>query len=325
MLNLAGQPLDDDQIDVLKLGLRYGLATRPNHLEIMSFAEDVWNQVSRLDMFKEGRHVQDKVKNSLRCFAYNYIDLDLEECSLDRRRIRILRNLNANFAIHKPDKGKCIVLMKRSGYVTSVRSLFTDSSKFKKVLSDPTPPRPLLLQKYLSTLLKRSEITQNEYNALRPKATHFGRVHGLPKIHKAFSFLPKFRPITDTVNAPYYNIGKFISSQLNPLTLNEFSLSDSFDVLSSSKNIPEHLFLEGYQFVSFDIESLFTNVPFTRTVNIVLNRIYNKNVINTTFSKYTLKTLILNCCSKTTVPSHLTTNYLNKLTVSQWDVHLALF
>ena len=190
--------------------------------------------------------------------------------------------------------------MKWSDYVTSVRSLFTDSSKFKKVLSDPTSTRLSSQQKYLSTLLKRNEITENEYNALRHKAAHFGRAYGLSKIHKAFSFLPKFRLIIDTVNTPYCNVGKFISSLLNPLTSNEFSLSDSFDAVSSIKSIPEHLFLEGYQFFSFDIESLFTNVPLTRTVNIVLDRVYNKNLINTTFSKRTLTKLILDCCIKTT-------------------------
>ena len=86
----------------------------------MSVAEDIWDQVSRLDVLKEGRYVQDKVKNSLRSFTYNYIDLDLKEFNLDGKRIGLLRNLNTNFAILKPDKGNGIVLMKRSGYVNSV-------------------------------------------------------------------------------------------------------------------------------------------------------------------------------------------------------------
>ena len=116
----------------------------------------ICSKMVNMDMFKDGRHVQDKVKNSLRSFTYNYIDLDLKEFNLDRRRIRILRNLNANFAILKPDKGNGIVLMKQSDYVTSVRSLFTDSTKFKKVPSDPTSTRLSSLQKYLSTLLKRN-------------------------------------------------------------------------------------------------------------------------------------------------------------------------
>ena len=47
-------------------------------------------------------------------------------------------------------------------------------------------------------------------------------------------------------------------------------------------------------------ESLFTCVPLTRTVNIILDRIYNKNEIESTLFKRNLKNLILDCCSKTT-------------------------
>ena len=60
-----------DNVFLFILGLRYGLATRPNNFEIMSVAEDVWDQVLKLNNFKEGRYVQDKVKNSLRSFTYN--------------------------------------------------------------------------------------------------------------------------------------------------------------------------------------------------------------------------------------------------------------
>ena len=82
----------------------------------MSVAEDVWDQVSRLDMFKEGCYIKDKVKSSLRSFTYNYIDLDLKEFNLDRKKIRILNDLSINFSILKPDKGNGIVLMKRNDY-----------------------------------------------------------------------------------------------------------------------------------------------------------------------------------------------------------------
>ena len=95
------------------LGLRYGLATRPNQLEIMAVAEDVWRQISRLDIFKQGRYVQDKIKNSLRCFTYNYIDLDLKDFRLGRKKIDILNKLTERFAILKPDKGNGIVLLNR--------------------------------------------------------------------------------------------------------------------------------------------------------------------------------------------------------------------
>ena len=36
--------------------------------------------------------------------------------------------------------------------------------------------------------------------------------------------------------------------------------------MTSINNIPRHLFQEGHQFISFDVESLFTNVPLKHTV-----------------------------------------------------------
>ena len=69
IINLSGRTLSSDEIDVFKLGLRHGLATRPNQFEIMAVSEDVWDQIARLNKFKDGRHIQDKIKNSLRSFT----------------------------------------------------------------------------------------------------------------------------------------------------------------------------------------------------------------------------------------------------------------
>ena len=55
IVNLTNHSLSSNELEVLKLGLRYGLATRPNQLDIMAVAEDVWRQISRLDIFKQGR------------------------------------------------------------------------------------------------------------------------------------------------------------------------------------------------------------------------------------------------------------------------------
>ena len=38
---------------------------------------------------------------------------------------------------------------------------------------------------------------------------------------------------------------------------------------------------DGYKIVSFDVASLFTNVPLDTTIKIILKRIYDNNEINT--------------------------------------------
>ena len=86
---------------------------------------------------------------------------------------------------------------------------------------------------------------------------------------------------------------------LNPLTLNDYTIKDSYDVAARIRQIPQQLLDEGYVFVSFDVTSLFTNVPLDRTINVILNRIYKKGLIKTRLKKTTLKKLIKDTCTKT--------------------------
>jgi hypothetical protein len=165
---------------------------------MLSVAEDIWDQIARLDQFNDGNFVNDKLKNSLRSLTCNYLDLDLKQFHIDSKRILILKKLNTHFAILKPDKGNGIVLLNRSDYVHSLNSLFDNPQKFKRISNDLTSTRLSTLKSYLCTLLNRSEINETEYiyTLLRPTHAHFARA------------LPKFRPIIDTTNTPHYNVGK---------------------------------------------------------------------------------------------------------------------
>ena len=87
---------------------------------------------------------------------------------------------------------------------------------------------------------------------------------------------------------------------LQPLTYNDYNLEDSFDAVKRIRSIPPELFDDDYQFFSFDVESLFTNVPVKKTINIILDRVYNKKLINTNLKKRTMKKLLLDSCRKTT-------------------------
>ena len=46
--------------------------------------------------------------------------------------------------------------------------------------------------------MRRGELDKESYKNIRPRNAKPARAHGLPKIHKAFDRLPKFRPIIDT-------------------------------------------------------------------------------------------------------------------------------
>ena len=193
-------------------------------------------------------------------------------------KLKSYNNSGKNVAILKPDKGNGIVLLDIKDYSNSVEHLFKDPKKFQIVDTDPTVTQmqyPTVtqmqsLQSYIITLLKRNDITKAEFDIMRPKRAKPARAHGLPKIHKEFSDIHQLRPIIDTTGTTHYLVGKYLVSLLNPLTINEYSVKDSFDAANRIKGISQHLFENGYQYISFDVESLFTNVPIKRTVDLIL-------------------------------------------------------
>ena len=159
---------------------------------MMAVSEDIYNQLERKQIWKEGFFSTERVKNALRSFTYNCLDLDLKQYFTDRKRIRILSALSKDFAILKPDKGNGIVILNRSDYTKSLRSIFDDKSKFSHLNEDPTNTRLNTLHNYLLTLRKRNELSESEYNIMRPKTASFGRAHGMPKMHKSSKIFSLF-------------------------------------------------------------------------------------------------------------------------------------
>ena len=129
-----------------------------------------------------------------------------------------------------------VVLINLNDYILSMTQLFSDKNKFTKVHFDSTLTQLNTLQNYLRTILNCGEISNSEYNDIRPTSTQPARAHGLPKVHKSFDTLPPFRPIIDTTGTAYQPVAKFLTKLLNPLTINEFSIKDTFDTVSHIKN-----------------------------------------------------------------------------------------
>ena len=87
----------------------------------------------------------------------------------------------------------------------------------------------------------------------------------------------------------------------NPFTSNEYTLRDSLQAVEDTKSVPNHLFSQGFRFVSFHAVSLFTNDPLDKTVDNILKQIFKDKIVQTTKKKRTLKKLILDSCTKTTL------------------------
>ena len=198
---------------------------------------------------------------------------------MDKKRIQLLKEMHEKLMILKPDKGQGVVLVTKDDYLNSIQHIFSNKRKFKIVKDDPTIKNLTTVQKYINTLAKRGAITEAIKTQIRPKSAQLGKAYGLPKIHKQYTTIPPFRPVVDTTGTAQYGIAKYLANLLNPLTLNEYSLKDSFEAADIIQTIPQELFSEGCNYVSFDVVSLFRNVPLNKTIRIILNRVYEEKVL----------------------------------------------
>ena len=92
----------------------------------------------------------------------------------------------------------------------------------------------------------------------------------MPKIHKAHTPL---RPIVSCVNTFAYDLSAFLANVLSPLAGNSnFTVKNSTDFASTiaSEEIQDHKIM-----VSFNVESLFTNVPIEGAVQATLQKMEN--------------------------------------------------
>ena len=146
------------------------------------------------------------------------------------------------------------------------------------------------LNRVLRKLLKQGHITNDLYNELFVSGSRPGFYYGLPKIHKPNAPL---RPIISGVGTFYHPTAKFLAKLLLPLTKNDNIQKDTFDFVNRLKSIT----LQSAFMVSFDVSSLFTNVPLQETIAIIVQRIYDKNEITTTIPRDDMKSLLYLCTS----------------------------
>ncbi len=93
-------------------------------------------------------------------------------------------------------------------------------------------------------------------------------MYGLPKIHKAGSPL---RPILSMVGCFNHAFAKWLGRQLGELRQSKHVTKDSFNL-----NFLKDSQLNGQYFVSYDVVSLFTNIPLDETINLIIDSLYPK-------------------------------------------------
>ena len=112
---------------------------------------------------------------------------------------------------------------------------------------------------FLKSLEDQGEISEKGRNDLYPSGSKPGVLYGLAKIHKALEDgIPSLYPILAAIGTPTYNLAKFCDQLLKPLTSNYYTIKVSFSFAKEVLDFDASCFM-----ASFDIKSLFTNIPLT--------------------------------------------------------------
>ena len=91
-------------------------------------------------------------------------------------------------------------------------------------------------------------------------------IYGTPKMHKFSSSdsFPKLSPIVSSIGTFNYNLAGFLCDPLSPLVPDDYSCKDTFSFVSQIKNAS----LSKKFLISYNVSSLFTNIPLQETTDI---------------------------------------------------------
>ena len=187
--------------------------------------------------------------------------------------------------------GNAVVIQNKDDYLNKVHSLLTSGGKFNQLNGDETVKRETRLHNYLLKLNKDDEIDDETYKRVYPCGSRAGVMYGLPKIHK--EGVP-VRPIISACGTYNFRLAKYLDQILKPLIpTNNYIIKDTFDFVNKVSKLPN---TPNQRMVSFDVESLFTNIPTQETINIILDRAYKDNATEYYgLKRETLEKLLIIC------------------------------
>ena len=175
--------------------------------------------------------------------------------------------------ICKPDKGNGVVLTDKKEYVQKMNQLLGDCTKFRPVCADDNITNLASFQRFLYRMSSKKvpDLDAETYQRIRPVAAVTPTLYGLPKIHKDGTPL---RPILSSCGSYTYECAKWLTEILTPLRDHPSNLKDTFAFIERIKDQT----ISNQVMVSFDVSSLFTNIPVDFTIDLIISKVFANGV-----------------------------------------------
>ena len=296
LINLSAAKLNIHEENVLRCGLKHHiLPKRFNFEQIKVGIEKLIYTAKRITGIEPDNEFTENLK-----YHVNQFCRKAKHCcsqKMNRYFHSTLSKLSKrdDIKICSSDKSNGIAILDSKSYFEKMDSIVLDESKFKEVHVDsrndlkyhPVIKREKKLREYLKKNLK-PYIEEEQFSALLPTGSKPGKIYGKCKTHK-----PNYplRPVVSMISTAEYELAKYLDSIIKPNMPSTYTVNstDSFMEKLATKNICSDNYM-----VSFDVKSLFTNIPLTETINIITEVIYKQGAKYTpNFPKVIFKKLLL--------------------------------
>ena len=212
--------------------------------------------------------------------------------NLSDEELAALKSLkcNNNIVICKADKGNSIVILDREVYMKKAEDILK-GKQFEQLKNDKFYlEREGELNKYILSLYNEKVINTKLRHQLKSTCSSIPVFYGLPKAHKTGYPL---RPIISTIGSYQYQLSKYLAKAIRDARPQAPSyIKDSFEFV---KKIKEIVLEKNKTYIkcSFDVESLYTNVPVKEAIEITLDYMYKpRKLIDVPFDREQMQILL---------------------------------
>jgi len=149
--NYSHRVLTEAEKKVLARGLRFCLPPKEvDTYDVKCSFELFFRDLSRLGPTLTSEN-QDRLKSQLKNISYIYsYDFSKQKSILAKEEWSALNDLrnDDSIIITKPDKGNGIVIVNKLDYLSKMKQLISDETKFKKLTQNPTKSREDIVQAF---------------------------------------------------------------------------------------------------------------------------------------------------------------------------------
>ena len=269
LINLSHRKLSMRKEESLRFGLDYH--TLPKKVNVNDIKANIEQFLNRLKVH-ESFDIDDETCDDIKYVFKQFINGEKS----DRKNVALhqtLKNLadDTSIMICKFDKGHGVSILNINDYFEKLDSIINDHSKFREVVQikkdHPIIKKENSIKYYIKTYFK--EFEPETVEKLTPSGSSPGKMYDLVRVHKDNN---PVRPVVSIIGTPGYQLAKFLDVIIKPYIPQTYTLQSNKQFLDRINNFQ---FDTNQKLVSFDVSSLFTNVPLEEIMQLITKRIYD--------------------------------------------------